>query len=83
MEVDVLVGFFPALVLLIGMFFLPETPRWLMINNRWEEGKKVLLKVEDPDRVEQTLSDLKQEIELYSQHKATATEVLNSGCVQL
>ena len=70
-----LIGLFPALVLLIGMFFLPETPRWLMIKNRWEEGKKVLLRVEDPDRVEQTLSDLRQEIEFFSQHKASAKEV--------
>lgn len=42
------VGFFPGLILLIGMFFLPETPRWLISRNRWEEGEKVLAKVEDP-----------------------------------
>lgn len=70
-----LVGFFPALVLLIGMFFLPETPRWLMIKNRWEEGKKVLLKVEDPDRVEQTLSDIRQEIDFFATNKTSTNEV--------
>ncbi len=70
-----LVGLFPALVLLIGMFFLPETPRWLMSKNRWEEGKNVLLKVEEPDQVEQTLSDIKQEIDFSSKNKTSAKEV--------
>jgi hypothetical protein len=32
-------GHLPALVLLVGMFFLPETPRWLMSKGRQEEGE--------------------------------------------
>jgi sugar porter (SP) family MFS transporter len=70
------VGFFPALILLIGMFFLPETPRWLISKQRWEEGKKVLMQVEDPDMVEQTLNDLKLDIELSSTNKTSAKEIL-------
>jgi MFS transporter, SP family, galactose:H+ symporter len=69
------VGLFPALILLTGMFFLPETPRWLITRNRWEEGKKVLMRVEDPDLVEQTLTDLKLDIELTSQKNTPVTEV--------
>jgi hypothetical protein len=26
----------------IGMFFIPESPRWLILNNRYEEGRKAL-----------------------------------------
>lgn len=62
-----LVGFIPALILLIGMFFLPETPRWLISKQRWEEGKRILIKVEDADMVEQTLENLKVEIQLSSE----------------
>jgi len=69
------VGFFPALILLIGMFFLPESPRWLISKQRWEEGKKVLMQVEDPDMVEQTLNDLKRDIEISSKNKTSAAEV--------
>lgn len=69
------VGFFPALILLIGMFFLPETPRWLISKQSWEEGKKVLMQVEDPDMVEQTLNDLKRDIEISSKNKTSAKEV--------
>jgi len=57
-----LVGFVPALILLIGMSFLPETPRWLISKGRWEEGKAVLRKVEDPALLEGTLAELDKEI---------------------
>ena len=70
------VGFFPALILLIGMFFLPETPRWLISKKRWEEGKKVLMQVEDADLVEQTFNDLKEDVALSGRHKTHASEIL-------
>src|ERR671917_1814358 len=34
----------PSLVLLIGMFFLPETPRWLVSRDRDREARTVLLR---------------------------------------
>jgi len=71
-----LVGFFPALILLIGMFFLPETPRWLIGKNRWEEGRKVLMQVEEPDLVEHTLADLKKDVAAVSQNNAGIKDVL-------
>lgn len=69
------VGLFPALILLIGMFFLPESPRWLISKNRWEEGKKILIRVEDPDLIEQTIADLKRDIELNSKSNNSIKEV--------
>lgn len=57
-----LVGFVPALILLVGMFFLPETPRWLIAKGRREEGKAILSKVEDPGIFEQTLAEMDQDI---------------------
>jgi MFS transporter, SP family, galactose:H+ symporter len=66
------VGLFPALVLLIGMFFLPETPRWLISKQRWQEGEKVLRRVEDPDLVQQTLADLKKDIAITSKQQSSA-----------
>lgn len=32
----------PALLLLVGMIFLPESPRWLARHDRWEECHSVL-----------------------------------------
>ncbi|WP_069658659.1 sugar porter family MFS transporter [Arcticibacter eurypsychrophilus] len=71
-----LVGFFPAAVLLIGMFFLPETPRWLISKDRWDEGVKILNTLEDEDLIEQTLADLKKEVEHSKKNKTTSKEIL-------
>lgn len=35
----------PAILLFIGMIFLPESPRWLARKERWEEAKAVLVLV--------------------------------------
>ncbi len=35
----------PALVLFIGMFYLPESPYWLMLKKRKGDAEKVLLKI--------------------------------------
>ena len=32
----------PAMILLIGLIFLPESPRWLARKDRWEEAESVL-----------------------------------------
>lgn len=70
-----LVGIVPALILLVGMLFLPETPRWLMSRGRWEEGKKVLERVEDPDLVETTMDNIRHDMEAESTRKGRATDV--------
>jgi len=56
------VGFIPAIILLVGMFFVPETPRWLIGKGREEEGRKVLEKVEDPELVEESVQKIKADI---------------------
>lgn len=68
------VGVFPALILFIGMFFLPETPRWLMSKGRDEESRKILSKIEFPEFLEQSLTDMKTQIEL-DKHQAGWKEI--------
>ena len=57
-----LVGLFPALVLGIGMIFLPETPRWLMTYKGEDKARKVLDKVGEANK-EQVLAQIKNNIE--------------------
>ncbi|RLE01205.1 MAG: sugar porter family MFS transporter, partial [Bacteroidetes bacterium] len=56
------VGVVPALILFIGMFFMPETPRWLMSKGREEEAKKVLDRIEDPEFVDASMAAMKSDI---------------------
>ena len=41
-------GVFPGTILLVGMMFLGDTPRWLLSKNRDTEARKILKKIE-PD----------------------------------
>jgi len=58
------VGVFPAMVLFIGMFFLPETPRWLMSKGKEKESRKVLSRIEFPEFIEKSVSEMKEQIAL-------------------
>lgn len=33
---------FPAVILFVGLFFFPRSPRWLASKDRWEEALQVL-----------------------------------------
>ncbi|MCD4774264.1 MAG: sugar porter family MFS transporter [Bacteroidales bacterium] len=68
------VGVIPGLVLLIGMFFLPETPRWLMSKGREEESRKILKRIEEPELVEGSILRMKEEIEK-QKHRPNFREV--------
>jgi len=58
-----LVGTIPALVLLVGMFFLPETSRWLISVGRYKEGRKVLEQMEEPALVDSTFEEIRRDLE--------------------
>jgi len=59
-----LVGIFPAVIMLIGMFFLPETPRWLISKGQEEKGCRILKKVEEPGLVDESIRKIKADIAL-------------------
>jgi sugar porter (SP) family MFS transporter len=53
-------AFIPSVVLLIGMFFMPETPRWLVSRGRDNEAREVLRRNRDEEAVEQEIRDIKE-----------------------
>ena len=56
------VGLFPAVFMLVGMFFLPETPRWLISKGYEERGRAILKKVEEPGLVEEAILNIKKDL---------------------
>ncbi len=65
-----LVGVVPSSILFIGMFFLPETPRWLMSYRTEEKAKHVLDKVGESNK-EKVLDDIKRAIKTEGNQPST------------
>jgi len=64
------VGVIPAIILLMGMFFMPESPRWLLSRGKTEEGLSVLGRTEGKDAIT-VLEAIRSEIE--NDRKNTST----------
>jgi len=59
----------PSLILFFGMFILPETPRWLIANNRLDKAKQVLRRIcqtqseidHDVQEIQNSLKEIRKE----------------------
>ncbi len=69
------VGVIPAAIMLIGMIFLPETPRWLISKGYEDKCRQVLEKVEEPQLVEEVISKMKEDIQADSQNSISWTGI--------
>ncbi len=54
------IGVFPALVMLAGAFFLPESPRWLIRQGREQDARAVLQRSRDPESLDAEIEQIKQ-----------------------
>jgi len=70
------VGVFPALILLTGMFFLPETPRWLMSKGREKESRAILARIEPAETVTVWTDQISHEIKEEDTRSAGWKELL-------
>jgi sugar porter (SP) family MFS transporter len=69
------VGVFPAIILFVGMLFLPETPRFLIGKGKEEKGRKILSRVESPELVETAIKRIKDDIEKDKKAATNWTEI--------
>jgi sugar porter (SP) family MFS transporter len=65
----------PALVLFIGMYFLPETPRWLVSKGREAEARRVLRRTRSDEEVDSELNEIRH-VEEEEEEQAGYRELL-------
>lgn len=53
-------GVVPGIILLVGMLFLGDTPRWLVSKNRDEEAKKIYRKIEPNENADVAVAEIKE-----------------------
>jgi sugar porter (SP) family MFS transporter len=54
----------PALILLIGLLFVPESPRWLMSRSQDDQARAVLQRIRESDDVSSELAEIKADLSL-------------------
>jgi len=76
-----LVGLIPSLILGIGMFFLPDTPRWLMSYKGEDKARKVLDRVGETNK-EEVLQQIKTNIEKETKQQQSSWSILSAKWVR-
>ncbi len=48
----------PAVIYFIGLYFVPRSPRWLLLNGKNDEARQVMHQITDSDDAEKQLKDV-------------------------
>jgi MFS transporter, SP family, major inositol transporter len=68
----------PAIVLLVGMIFMPQSPRWLVAKGRLQEAADVLRQVRPTGAVQAELLEIEKLAEREQSARMSATAILST-----
>jgi sugar porter (SP) family MFS transporter len=74
-------GMVPSLLFFAGVFFLPESPRWLLRAGRESETRKVLARVGSQSYVDETVSAIRKT--LHGEVKTNYRHLLNKAVLPI
>jgi sugar porter (SP) family MFS transporter len=63
----------PALIYFVCLYFVPQSPRWLIMKERYDEALVVLKKISDNESSEKMISEIKSSVLLDSKPKEKST----------
>jgi MFS transporter, SP family, sugar:H+ symporter len=69
-------AFVPAMILLVGMIFMPETPRWLVRKEREDEARQVLRRTRHESEIEDEIEEIRRIDELEDREGAGLRDLL-------
>lgn len=64
---------FPAIIFIILLFFVPESPRWLMVHKKEYDKAKAILAVSDPEGVDEAIASIHKSIDEEKQKESLKT----------
>jgi len=68
----------PAVIYFIGLFFVPRSPRWLVMKDNREEATDILLRYNEKEQVEEDMASLERSIrEAENKEKLAIGELFN------
>lgn len=65
-------GLIPAIILLVGITFLGDTPRWLISKKRDKEAKEIFLKINPEDNAEAHIAEVRSTLDAPKNQKGSA-----------
>lgn len=65
-------GLIPAIILLVGITFLGDTPRWLISKKRDKEAKEIFLKINPEDNAEAHIAEVRSTLDTPKNQKGSA-----------
>jgi len=65
----------PSLFLFVGLFFIPESPRWLVRNQRPDQAKRLLVRLEGSEFAETEMSSISESFK--SLHREKISDLLS------
>ncbi len=71
-------GIVPATILVTGMFFVPESPRWLMTKNRTDEARQVLGRLLDDTERDTELNQIQLAMNSQRTEQSSWRELLSA-----
>jgi sugar porter (SP) family MFS transporter len=67
----------PSALFLLGMFLVPESPRWLMKSNRTEEARRVLQRIGGTDYADAEIRDIESTLSSEEKQRARLSDLLD------